>query len=774
LDPKIIDVVTAKAIEQRDPKLLGFLDQKVPGQNYSYGDTPYGRKAKAETINTLETMGRKAIADEKKLQDEADKKAKADVERRTITSLAADPNAPMDETLLKEGEKYDPEFRTKVNTWRSNILGDKGRADPEKVLALNWEIINGGGQEAVRRAMDNGVIKTAEELKAATTLADNYAQTAAKVDEFMKRDSAKRLLDTIKQRTLTSQDLSQVFAPDGLSDKGLAASYDFKQGVMAWVASNPNASAQQTEDAIAKIGATILKGIGGGAGDEVTYTQPKGANPNNPYVPGKSQDTLPVPTPAPETTGPAPTTAPAQPAQQRTEVTPEAQRWFTQTYTPEQQQRFRDLATAQGKDLNAIIAAGYANASNKGATPGAPANPNPPATPPEQPKAIQEGWAKPAPPEGYLTKLDPADEAKFQDWVKTNKVPFDPSPTADYDMRGFWKDLTTGGGHAKTGANANDGKLHFTDYFKTPYHESFSSESQWATDKAPTWNEKDQLVTPDGRVVFDERAANQPPVEPQPLKPTKTSLDMATGAEPFRQVVEDIGKAYTGAGGQYPKDGLREGGPVSTDIAAQVSKAFEAALGSSRPRIGNYALATIKDDPKAASILDFISGPESKGNYNAFFANAGSTKDLSKMTLDQVLAWQKARTDAGSPSSATGRYQFMRNTLASLKTQMGLKGDEKFTPELQDRLALQLLRVRGYDRFKEGKMSAHAFALELAKEWASLPDPRTGKSYYAGDGLNASLVTPGQVAKVLTGAVSTASADRKTLQAPVDRKPTNI
>jgi hypothetical protein len=109
-------------------------------------------------------------------------------------------------------------------------------------------------------------------------------------------------------------------------------------------------------------------------------------------------------------------------------------------------------------------------------------------------------WAKPAPPGGYLTQLDPAKEAQFQQWVQQNKVPFDPSPTSDYDMRGFWQSDRSG-----TGVNPNDNMMHFPDTYKTPYHQSFSAESQWALPNAPTWNDKDQLVTPDGRIVFDER-----------------------------------------------------------------------------------------------------------------------------------------------------------------------------------------------------------------------------------------------------------------------------
>src|SRR3954471_14559714 len=64
--------------------------------------------------------------------------------------------------------------------------------------------------------------------------------------------------------------------------------------------------------------------------------------------------------------------------------------------------------------------------------------------------------AKPGP---YLTKLQPADEQSFQTWVKANKVPFDPSPTADYDMRGYWKDNQ--GKLVGTEISKFDGELHF-------------------------------------------------------------------------------------------------------------------------------------------------------------------------------------------------------------------------------------------------------------------------------------------------------------------------
>jgi N12 class adenine-specific DNA methylase len=135
--------------------------------------------------------------------------------------------------------------------------------------------------------------------------------------------------------------------------------------------------------------------------------------------------------------------------------------------------------------------------------------------------ARNKAWARPDA-KDFTTKLDPGQEAKFQTWVKTNKVPFDPDPDADYDMRGYWKasqdptawkKLIDGGKIDKelTKIDPNDGKPHYPDYWKTPYHETFSNESQWADPaKAPRWNDKDQLVAPDGKVVFDDKAQNAP------------------------------------------------------------------------------------------------------------------------------------------------------------------------------------------------------------------------------------------------------------------------
>jgi len=112
-------------------------------------------------------------------------------------------------------------------------------------------------------------------------------------------------------------------------------------------------------------------------------------------------------------------------------------------------------------------------------------------------------WADPA--WKITTFKSDKDEEEFLNWVKTNNIPFDPEdPRPDYDMRGYYQQLKSDPEAAKTMINPNDGKPHFTDEHKTPYHATFSNESKFARPGAPSWDEHDRLVTPQGQILFSE------------------------------------------------------------------------------------------------------------------------------------------------------------------------------------------------------------------------------------------------------------------------------
>ena len=107
----------------------------------------------------------------------------------------------------------------------------------------------------------------------------------------------------------------------------------------------------------------------------------------------------------------------------------------------------------------------------------------------------------------FNTPLDAGMEQFFRQWVAHNGVPFDPDATGpqDYDMRGFYRALMQDDPRAKAAVDPNDSRLHYPDFWKTPAHQTFSNESQWAPADAPQWTPQDALAQ-GGRVLFDDRA----------------------------------------------------------------------------------------------------------------------------------------------------------------------------------------------------------------------------------------------------------------------------
>lgn len=178
----------------------------------------------------------------------------------------------------------------------------------------------------------------------------------------------------------------------------------------------------------------------------------------------------------------------------------------------------------------------------------------------------------------------------------------------------------------------------------------------------------------------------------------------------------------------------------------------------------------------AALLLDFIGGIEAPRGYNVIYGNNQDKllKPITHMTIGELVDAQVHFTNRFQ-SSASGRYQFMRATLQELSRELGLRGTQVFDANLQDRLAFHLLKRRGYEEYVAGKITRTEFGKRLAQEWASFPvlaatkgahrNVRRGESYYAGDALNKSLVSPAKVEAVLNK-VKTAGAAQPVLVVP--------
>ncbi|WP_241300999.1 mannosyl-glycoprotein endo-beta-N-acetylglucosamidase [Burkholderia cenocepacia] len=142
-----------------------------------------------------------------------------------------------------------------------------------------------------------------------------------------------------------------------------------------------------------------------------------------------------------------------------------------------------------------------------------------------------------------------------------------------------------------------------------------------------------------------------------------------------------------------------------------------------------------------------------EGDYNSVNRGArggyrAGTENLEGMTLAQVMAAQRA-----GQFNAAGRYQIIGSTLAEAARGLKLNGSEMFDRKLQDRIFEQYLvqnKRRAIADYVEGRSDDLRGALRAAsREWASVADPDTGRSYYAGKGNNRASITATEMAAAL-------------------------
>ncbi|KVN30699.1 mannosyl-glycoprotein endo-beta-N-acetylglucosamidase [Burkholderia pyrrocinia] len=142
-----------------------------------------------------------------------------------------------------------------------------------------------------------------------------------------------------------------------------------------------------------------------------------------------------------------------------------------------------------------------------------------------------------------------------------------------------------------------------------------------------------------------------------------------------------------------------------------------------------------------------------EGDYNSVNRGArggyrSGTENLEGMTLAQVMAAQRT-----GQFNAAGRYQIIGGTLSEAANAMKLNGSEMFDRKLQDRIFSEYLvrnKRRAIADYVEGRSGDLRAALRAAsREWASVADPDTGRSYYAGKGNNRASITAAEMESAL-------------------------
>jgi muramidase (phage lysozyme) len=136
-------------------------------------------------------------------------------------------------------------------------------------------------------------------------------------------------------------------------------------------------------------------------------------------------------------------------------------------------------------------------------------------------------------------------------------------------------------------------------------------------------------------------------------------------------------------------------------------------------------------------ILDYIGLKEARGRYDMLVG--GKTKpDLTSMTVADVLEFQKTMRANGHETTALGKYQIIKNTLAGLVKNGTIAMNDVFNSATQDKAAIGLLREKGLDKWLGGQLSKDEFADRVARVWASMP-MSSGKSSAEGVGSNKAL-----------------------------------
>lgn len=240
-DKKFIDVIAAKAIEERDPALLAMLDRQLPGQDAPISATPYGREVKSRTIDALETVNIQAENAAYTAQQRRDAAMKDKLTAFAIETIMGDPNAVLPDNFWAEFEKVEPEARVKVQDWRNAAInGDQ--EDQEAVADLTYRILVRGenAMEVINEGTRYGIIRSP------TTMQKLY-QLGQEDPIWQKTQTYKLALDAIKQMAGMGNGLGQdgafAFDPNYVPPAATAAALDFELSLRAWAQTDEGSAA---------------------------------------------------------------------------------------------------------------------------------------------------------------------------------------------------------------------------------------------------------------------------------------------------------------------------------------------------------------------------------------------------------------------------------------------------------------------------------------------------------------------------------------------------
>lgn len=197
---------------------------------------------------------------------------------------------------------------------------------------------------------------------------------------------------------------------------------------------------------------------------------------------------------------------------------------------------------------------------------------------------------------------------------------------------------------------------------------------------------------------------------------------------------------------------------------------------------GDYSSSkqeTTEEKKKKWSHTEFanlIAQEESNDNYNICNQTKGGLKIINNVKVVEITIKEIQKKQVDRDVFAVGRYQLIPDTLSSAIVSLKLETNEKLNNEMQDKIFDEyLIKVKRAPviAYLEGNGNVEDAMYSLAQEWASIgvekgkrisdkvvkKDGKVvsritryakgGESYYAGDGLNKSHITPEQIKNAL-------------------------
>jgi len=247
------------------------------------------------------------------------------------------------------------------------------------------------------------------------------------------------------------------------------------------------------------------------------------------------------------------------------------------------------------------------------------------------------------------------------------------------------------------------------------------------------------------------------------------------GMEAEEAKINEEARVKQRAGSHTPGSYTSGGGPDGDDDFEPTART-KALEGVDRSDPGLYAEGTPEDtgmdarpgvgDDGINNILKLVR-QDSGNDYGALTykkdKSPGGRADLENMTIADVFALQDSMRGTHA-STAVGGYQIIQPTLKGAVERLGLDpAATKFTRQTQDQIAADLVRQRGYDKFRRGEIDEATFGNNLASEWAILKGA-DGRGRYDGFNGNRASIPFSQTQGALRG-------ERRASAIPMEEEP---